>query len=389
MFRIIAIALSCQVIGLAGAATPLSSFEIDFQKLATHKVQRYAVGTQIALGDSVRSIESEARLTLQTKVRDNDVILQDSRNLYSQDETVSIKGARAALLSLQTFVIRQGSSKVVGKYHDGKLYTKANDRTVARNFPADTVTEAFLLRVIPQLPQQVGAAFTFKSYADSRLRQSSGHSLYYVACMAIEPTRVFGEKVECARFQVSVPKPFQVYVDRQGRARKIVHGGETVLYLVLSDKDTEPSPPVAEKAADELPDAEANDVPISPAFANSAEQIWINQQTARERATSALALDACVLAIQTALPNARVVPSLDDLPLDVEGEVTIEDPGASFSSFVISKYKSAKLCAEMNLHDRDNTDVIVDGVYHIYPLATDPEQGACDKVRQAWRSFSR
>lgn len=221
-------------IGDANVVLQLDSVSIDYRALA-HGPVEYAV--RMTAQGTQSSATASSRLVLKTTVEGDRVVLDDEWTIMSRGFGVRQECGKSATLPLRRgtwSITRRGATLTTDLVvQNGTAHVRSGGREQEIPYPAGTVNQAALFRIIPQLPRDPGVSYVFDAYSEAiqiDARSADRGSPFHVNCVGDETIDIGGRQVACTKYTLFERRAVDYYVDRSGVLRRIVaDGGQTVI----------------------------------------------------------------------------------------------------------------------------------------------------------------
>ncbi|MHC5005688.1 MAG: hypothetical protein ACYTJ0_21535 [Planctomycetota bacterium] len=220
--------------------TRLADLALRPDTLGSPAVERFGIRMRARSGSGAGTMTVRSRLTLRTRREGNEVVFDDTWEIMGRTFDVSLHCRRDALLSLQRcdLSVQRGDDRqsAAMQVEGRKAIVTAGGRRFEMHYPAGTVTQGALLRLVPQLPREPGAAWTFPAYVESldmQVRTPAGDDPYRIVCRGRERIKIDGTTLACTRFTVMTDREVDFFVDDASRLRRIVaDDGDTWLVRI-------------------------------------------------------------------------------------------------------------------------------------------------------------
>lgn len=223
-------------------ATPIASLTFDWKMYQTPQTRRYSVARRDKEG-TLGAVEGF--LVSSTRIEGDQLVLLDEmmdkqdqgeRKFRSIQERCVMESLLTPVSVDVTLFPTEGSPRVASaKIGEGKVSAKMpNGATRNYELRADSLTRSALLRVISQLPREVGRRFQVSNLFESDVNDYSDGPLT-IECVDKEIIEAGGREVECHRFTLRDDDggfDDQFWVDTDGVLRRIVSAGRDVFELV-------------------------------------------------------------------------------------------------------------------------------------------------------------
>lgn len=240
-------------------ATPLAEAQIDVVRGLNAGTQEYTIHMRAReSGGNGAMNNMEAGFTMSTRLEHGKVVLDDTVKIRGMEMHTVFVCEPDSLLSLREgrlAMTRRGKSQEGTVTRNGTTLT-VNDGSPNPQeieYPAGTLLQSGLLRIVPMLPRTPGAAYTFTTYCENdgiRPRSAPEEQPFRVECLGPRTETVNGKEVVTTGYRVESGRQWACFVDGANRLCLIVADqGDTRMELIdgaanarTAQEPTDPNP---------------------------------------------------------------------------------------------------------------------------------------------------
>jgi hypothetical protein len=225
-------------------AQALHEIRIDRAALSASDEQTFGILMHARSPQSPGTLTFKSHLTLRTVLRDDAAVLDDEWQIGSRTYRTKRFCRMDGLLSLdraEVTMVRRGQQQVVSlRIEDGTLLADHEGKKIELPYPAGTVGQSELFRLIPMLPRTPGAAWTFDGYCEAiemKPRVAPDGERFWIECMGEATIEADGRDVTCTKYTLVTNERVDYYVDDASALRRIVaDNGDTVLIATSPER---------------------------------------------------------------------------------------------------------------------------------------------------------